>query len=82
MASNFTTVVVFSDAIALIQKGDFISIEMPLVWINSVTGMTEADLNSALIDEKSPELMVQFLAPEYQFHVEFPSVEKKVALIT
>ena len=81
MSSNFTTVIVFSDSIALIQKGDFIIIDMPLVWMNSISSMNEMDLDPALIAPEASELMVQILAPEYEFHVEFPNVEMKVCFL-
>uniref|UniRef100_A0AC35F2T7 Uncharacterized protein n=1 Tax=Panagrolaimus sp. PS1159 TaxID=55785 RepID=A0AC35F2T7_9BILA len=83
MSANFTTIVVFSDSIALIQKGDFIIIEMPLIWMNSVSSMNnEMEIDSALITEETSELMVQILAPEYEFHVEFPNVEMKNHLLS
>lgn len=55
----------------VIQKHDCLVMQFPLVWIKPVI---EADAT-----EPANELSAAVVAPEYEFHLEFPDAETKVS---
>ena len=85
MGTPFALIVVFSDSFGLIQNNGQILLEYPLVWMNSLSGKflnSEEDDNKANLTDSEKELTVQVLAPEYEFHIEFPAVEMKNDLLS
>ncbi|KAE9555619.1 hypothetical protein FO519_001197 [Halicephalobus sp. NKZ332] len=84
IGNSFTLIVIFSDSFGLIQSSGQIFLESPLVWMNSFSGKSldsGTEEAGSTLTEVEKELTVQVLAPEYEFHIEFPAVEMKNDLL-
>uniref|UniRef100_A0A915CVA1 Transposase n=1 Tax=Ditylenchus dipsaci TaxID=166011 RepID=A0A915CVA1_9BILA len=88
LGRGWLALIVFNNSIAIIQKQDYILMDYPLVWVTDglVRNGQKPSGNSSEFKDASTEtgkgaepevFSARIIAPEYEFHIEFPSFQMK-----